>query len=271
MAEKVGKEYCSPEILFQDYMEAWVGLSIKKAKLYLRRLASQARKDEIDNIQSQIRHPSRQISEEDLINQQLQTFNFIHESCWTTFDDLPFSSQELEVKCSIQLIQGFNILESRFVTEKTNMYLEDEVLDADEMMKLIKLLDGLRERYLVAGDRLHLLYSNSQLEKDKEKIAETFPTLENMKRMLNEQIQARMENYAHSHSAKFRVNVRTNTFSFSSFILLYNTNFRTQRCPGYLYLLPPFIRLKILFQCFSPIKSRPTELRISNQANSFKF
>ena len=226
MAEKVGKEYCSPEILFQDYMEAWVGLSIKKAKLYLRRLASQARKDEIDNIQSQIRHPSRQISEEDLINQQLQTFNFIHESCWTTFDDLPFSSQELEVKCSIQLIQGFNILESRFVTEKTNMYLEDEVLDADEMMKLIKLLDGLRERYLVAGDRLHLLYSNSQLEKDKEKIAETFPTLENMKRMLNEQIQARMENYAHSHSAKFRVNVRTNTFSLSSFILLFNTNFR---------------------------------------------
>ena len=267
MAEKVGKEYCSPEILFQDYMEAWVGLSIKKAKLYLRRLASQARKDEIDNIHSQSRHrhPSRQISEEDLINQQLQTFNFIHESCWTTFDDLPFSSQELEVKCSIQLIQGFNILESRFITEKTNMYLEDEVLDADEMMKLIKLLDGLRERYLVAGDRLHLLYSNSQLEKDKEKIAETFPTLENMKRMLNEQIQARMENYAHSHSAKFRVNVSYLLFFYS--ILTWEPSV-TQGT-----LATPAVYPHLVFNydfAFSPVKVDPLN-SISNQAKNFQI
>ena len=187
-------------------MEAWVEIGIRKAQLYLKRLVSLARKDEIENINAQIvKLHSRQLSEDELINQQLQFFHNIHESCWKTFDDLPFPTKELQVKCCIQLIHGFNILESKFISEKTNMYLEDEVLDADEMVKLIKLLDGLKERYSVVSDKLRGLFKDSESEEDKEKIAETFPKLNEMRRMLNDEIQARMEHYANSHSSKFQV------------------------------------------------------------------
>jgi len=200
-----------PAEIFQCYSEAWLNLGIKKAKFQLRRLISEARHNEIHEEHVHVQHYElhrphfhRQVSEEDHVTHQLTVFLAISDSCWKLWEVLTYHTKDKELECCIQLIDGLNALEKLFISEKEKLYLDDHVLEAKEMVKFVRLLDGLKERYSIAGEKLYKLYSHADCNNTNEKLADTFPKLEKMKMLLDDEIQEKMAVYAKGHYNKFQ-------------------------------------------------------------------
>jgi len=202
-----------PSQVFQYFSEAWLSLGIKKAKVQIRRLISQAVHDEMDakgpvsmDANAQLPHRDK-ISEEDSLNHQLISFLSISDSCWKLWEDLTYMSCDQKMKCFLLLVDGLKDLEKNFIEGKEKLYLDDHILDVVEMTKQVSLLDGLEAKYRQGEIRLAKMRRDIEDSMDdsiRGKVEKGFEKLRMMEGLLEEEIERNINIYARTYTTQIQ-------------------------------------------------------------------